>query len=193
MVKNIQGTVYEQFKGKGDIPRFLLRLFHQETVEIRHNRNLSFLTFCNIYVHFPYAPVNDGLLPGIQALPYALFAKPQHKLTFSPYHPPAVIPVEAIHIHIKRIDIVSRIGTHIYHGSTVGIGNVKVFVHRINDNNLIPATEENIAHFHLTEKGFARAGNPEHKPIPVNQFFPVSDIDISANLVDSIIIASPVI
>ena len=65
--------------------------------------------------------------------------------------------------------------------------NVKVFVHGIDHNDLVPAGQKHRTHLHLAEKGLARSGDTENKTVAVDQFLAVTDIDVPAHLIDPVI------
>ena len=58
------------------------------------------------------------------------------------------------------------------------MGNVKVFVHRVDHDDLILRAEEHIPHFHFAKERFSGARHAEDKAVSVDQLLAVSDVDV---------------
>ena len=74
----------------------------------------------------------------------------------------------------------------------IGVGDIKIFIHWVNDNNFIfslirRAGKEYFPHRHFAEKGLSTSRNSKYKPVSVYQAFSVSYNDVFADLIDSVI------
>ena len=86
-----------------------------------------------------------------------------------------------------------RVGGHIYYRSPIGVCNVKILVHRIDNNNLIFSTKKDLSQFHFTEMGLTTTRHTEHESVTINQLFTISNIDIPRYLIDAIITTTTIV
>ena len=73
------------------------------------------------------------------------------------------------------------------------MGNVKILVHRIDNDNLVIRSQKDISHFHLAEEGLTGTRNTEHESVSIDELFAVSNIDILRYLIDAVIAPASII
>ena len=168
-----------------------LRLFEQFLVQVLEQRH-----FCTLQpqgklpVHQPHTAVNHRFLYGLQTILAAHHQLTEGKQEVRFHGQRAVLVIEP-HLNIHRVNVVGAVRGNLNDLPAQPPHQRGIFPHRVNDNDAVLGSKENIDKLPLGGKALAGARGAQVHPVCGFQLFPVSHDDIVGKRVHAVVEGLP--